>query len=210
MTISGFTRMSDPISASTLATKISTDIGKTVTVEVSPTDVLVTGGTLISGDKAAIQTSMNSYFYAGLEYGVGLYADDDSTMATNSGIRVPTQRAVKAYMDTKTKVYVNGSAKAKWIFYVANAVTATGTVTFYITDNGLSTGNAVYTNVYADSIFFTAPSSSALYTYSSVTVSTDKKSITASVNQVSSIVLGLLSVVTPSNGVTVQLTVIGD
>lgn len=243
-----FIRPTDPIEAVGMATTISNAIGKTVTCEITASDLLVTGSTISGADSTNIQNAVNTYFYPNTQIGIPVVdnpdmsgnrhdksvtehaaymadtavaaianskmgnnmLDTDGTLTANSDTVITSQKAVKTYIDSKAKMWVSGVQKSKWIFYVSSATTSSGNITVYITDNGTAGGNAVFTNIYEDSIFFTSPNSSVIYTYSNVTVSGDKKSVTASVSQVNSVLLGLLSFVTASNGTNVQLTVIGD
>lgn len=209
-TFSGFTRPSDPIVAGDLATKISTAISKTVTVVVTPTDIQVTGATLVSGDGTAIQVAMTAYFYPGLEYGVGLYADDDGSMTANSGVRVPTQAAVVTAMKNSRFAWMSGVKKPGSFVYYSKTTTASGTVTFYITDDGTSSGNAVFTSVYLDSITISPYGSGAVYQVSAPTISGDNKSITATINQVTSVILGLIQISSAANGVDCRMLVLGS
>lgn len=210
-TLTGFTRPSDPIVASDLASKISIDIGKTVTVAVTPTDVQVSGSTISGADMTTIQTSMSNYIYTALEYGVGLYADPDSTMVANSNVRIPTQKAIlTAINSVNRKAWVTGALKPGSFVYYSKTTTVGGVATFYITDDGTATGNAVFSSVYADTMTVSPYGSAALYQVSAPTVSTDKKSITATINQVTSVVLGLITISAAANGVDCRLLVLGN
>lgn len=209
-TLTGFTRGSDPIVSADLASHISTDISITVTVEIHLSDISVTGA-ITETNRTAIQSSINSYLYAALEYGVGLYADPDNTMAANSNTRVPTQKAVKSLMNTNSrKAWVTGVLKNGAFTYMSKAVTVSGVATFYLTDNGLSTGNAVFTNVYADTISVVVYGNAANFQPYSPVIAGDKKSITINVNQTTSVLLGVIQFVSASNGVDVRLLVAGD
>lgn len=206
-TFSGFTRPTDPLSATDLATKISADISKIVTVVITATDVLVTGATLVTGDGTSIQTSMSDYFYVGLQYGAAMYADDDTTMAANSGVRIPTQRAAKAQ---GRKSYQTGVLKSGSFIYSTKASTISGVATFYITDDGTATGNAVFINVYADSIAVVPYGTAGNYQPSTPVVVAGNKSITVNISQATN-VLGLLTFnSTAANGIDCRLYVMGD
>lgn len=209
-TFSGFVRPSDPLVSSDLATKISADIGKTVSVIVTPTDVQVTGNTLVSGDATAIQASLSGYFYGGLEYGVGLYADADTGMTANSNSRVATQKAVSDGLKVvNRKAWVSGSLKTGSFIYASKATTTSGVVTFYLTDDGTSTGNAVFSTIYPDTIAVVVYGSAANYQPFGPVVAGDNKSITMSVNQVTSVLLGVIQLVSAANGVDCRLYVMG-
>lgn len=216
-TLSGFTRPTDPINAVDLQDAISIALGKTVTVVVTPTDLQVTGSTLISGDQTATQVAITAYFYAYLQYGAPI--SDNPTMSSGQHGRgvtesvvaqgdIATYNAAIAY--AQRKAWVTGVLKPNSFIYYSKTTTASGVATFYITDDGTATGSAVYTNVYADTITVTPYGTAALYQMSSPAVAGDKKSITVTVSQVTSVLLGLIQSTTAANGVDVRLLVLGD
>lgn len=231
MTLSGFTRPSDPIDAAAMALKISTDIGKLVTVEIIPTDILVTGLTLVSGDSSAIQTSMNGYFYVPLQYPANsvMYADDDSTMVANSGTRIPTQRAIKAALTalsgskTAVRIYFSGTAMngtpqtGDMIIFVDTVTTVSGVATFYITNDHTATGTALCSSISVSSIDPEFTDSTGVYSKGVPTVATDKKSITVPITKQAStgvtiLGIGVLQTLTLSgtpDGTSVNLFAIG-
>lgn len=108
------------------------------------------------------------------------------------------------------KSWVSGIEKDGSFAYFSKATTASGIATFYLTDNGLSTGNAVFNHVYADTITITPYGTSALYQMSSPTVVTGNKSITINVSQVTSVLLGLIQSTTAANGIDIRMLVMGD
>lgn len=61
--LTGFTRVSDPINAEQLASSISTALGKTVGVEITPTEALVWGTNISESDRTAIQAAISAYSY---------------------------------------------------------------------------------------------------------------------------------------------------
>lgn len=210
--LSNFTRPTDPIDTATLAAKILADTGKTVGVEVTATDVLITG-TVSESDRAAIQASMAAYFYPYLQ--TGILTTDNPDMSSNRHDKGITEHA--AYMaDTavfaasQRKAWLSGVLKANSFVYYSKATTTGGTVIFYLTDDGTSSGNAVFTNVYADSVTITPYGSAALYQVSSPVISNDKKTITATINQVTSVVLGLISIASAVNNIPCTMLVLGD
>lgn len=214
-TVSGFSpRPADPIWADQLATKISADIGKTVTVEVSPTDVFVTGATISGADKSAIQTSMNSYVYVPPNLGNIMVGDSDATLTANSNSRLSTEKAVKTYIDTRmdTKgAWINGSWKPNAVPFYASASTSGGTAVFWLTDTGGSGGNAVFANnVYSATINSGPFGQNASYQLYNPVISGDKKSITVNVTQTTTVLVGLLQFTNASNGVDIRLIVLGD
>lgn len=106
--------------------------------------------------------------------------------------------------------WVNGSQKADSQEYCASATVSSGQAVFYLTDNGASNGNAVFTNVYKESLSFWVDDSGVQYQFGSYTLAGDKKSITVAVNKLGSVVLGLINVVSAANGVTVYMRIKGD
>lgn len=209
-TLSGFTRPSDPIHAVDMATAISTAIGKTVTCEVTSTDVLVTGATISGADTSNIQVAMTAYQYAYLQYGAPI--SDVFPMTSARHDRGVTEAVAYAGdVATRRKNYVSGALKNDSFLYTSKATTnGSGVVSFYITDDGTSTGNAVFTNVYADSISVAVYGSSANYQPYSPTVSVDKKSITVNINQATSVLLGAIQLVSAAASVDCRLYVMGD
>lgn len=212
-TLTGFTRISDPIVATDLAAKILADTGKAVTVEVTATDVLVSG-TLSESDRSALQTSMNNYYYQYFQMGAPLSDNPDMSGARrNKGVseRVAYLADTAVYSAARRKNYVSGVIKNDSFLYSAKATTnSSGVVTFYITSDGTANGEAVFSNVYADSISVAVYGSSANYQPYSPTVANDKKSITISINQATSVLLGAIQLVSSASGVDCRLYVMGD
>lgn len=218
-TLSGFTRPTDPINASDLAALISTALGKTVSAEITPTDILVSG-TLSGADQSAVQTAINNYFFGYLQYGAPI--SDITDMSTGRHDRGITERvayqgdlatynAATAYVDGKArKAYVSGVLKNGAFIYSTKATTASGTVIFYITDDGTANGSAVFSNVYADTIAITTYGALGNFQPSTPAVSNDKKSITANISQITN-VLGVATINTlAANGVDCRLYIMGD
>lgn len=213
-TLTGFTRPSDPINTVDIAAAISTAIGKTVNCVVTPTDVQVTGSTLVSGDTSAVQVAITAYFYAYLQYGAPI--SDNPTMSGTQHSRGVTEAVAYAgdlatYNLTRRKSYVSGVLKPDSFIYASKAVTAggSGLVTFWITDDGTSGGNAVFTNVYADSMSVGGYGASGQYQASGLTVAGDRKSITATISQITT-VLVLTFNASAANGIECRLYVMGD
>lgn len=137
--------------------------------------------------------------------------DTDTTLVANSDVKIATQKATKAYIDDKQrKAWVSGVLRVGSFPYFSTAVTSGGIVTFYITDSGLIGGGPVYSSIYVDSITISPYGSAALYQVSGITVAGDRKSISATVNQVTSVLVGLLQVTGASNGISCNLLVLGD
>lgn len=118
-------------------------------------------------------------------------------------------------------MYVNGNMMSDGRLFNATSTTANGNVIFYLTDNGLSTGNAVFSTVIIDSLMLTAVSSTLPVSYGTPTVSGDKKTLTIPVYQpstsssvVSVLGINVLSGVTlvptaAANGISVRMIVQG-
>lgn len=124
---------------------------------------------------------------------------------------VETLATANTYTDTKArKAWVSGALKTGAYPYLSKATTSSGTATFWLTTDGTSAGAAVFNNIYADSIAVVIYGNSANYQPFSPVVAGDKKSVTVSVNQTTSVLLGLLQLVSASNGVDVRLLVVGD
>lgn len=140
--------------------------------------------------------------------------DDTSLVLTSHSAYqgdVQTLAAASSYSDTHgNKSYVSGVQKAGAFVYASKAVTSSGSAVFYITDDGTASGNAVFTNIFADSINIVIYGNAATYQPFTPTVSGDKKSITISVNQVTNISVLSLLFVAASNGIDVRLWVMGN
>lgn len=97
-------------------------------------------------------------------------------------------------------------------FIATTAITSSGMATFYLTDNGTSTGNALCTTtVFTPTINIDVNDAANSYRASSI-VSSDLKSLKATVNQASGVTLlgiTVLGGLTPApNGTVVQLNLI--
>lgn len=114
------------------------------------------------------------------------------------------------FIKNKNQVWKMGIRKYSAIQYISSAIVTTGSVTFYLTDDGTSAGNAVFTNIYKESANFWVEDSTNQYQYSSFTIASNKKSITITVGRLGTVLLGILQFVTAANGVTVYLTIMGD
>lgn len=224
-TFSGFTRPTDPIDMSALALKISTDVGKLVTVVVTPTDILVTGVTLITGDGTPIQTSISSYTYVPLQFpmNAAIFADDDATMSANSGTRIPTQRAIKMYFSGHRRTYVNGVAQngtaqtGDIIEWIDSVTTTSGNAVFYVTSDHTGTGTALCSTIFQSGADATTVDPTASYPRGVATISGDFKSVTIPFNKqvfsgivlLSTNILGSVTFSATPNGTVVNATIIG-
>ena len=62
--------------------------------------------------------------------------------------RVPTAEKVNAMVKIE-KVYVGAEEKSGVILWTGTATTVDGVATFYLTDDGLASGNAIFANVFS-------------------------------------------------------------
>lgn len=107
-------------------------------------------------------------------------------------------------------IYKNGVIKTNPKFYYSSAVVAGGVVTFYLTDNGGSTGNALFTNIDKESFSWWVDDASNQYQLGSYALAANKKSITLTVNKLGTVLLGIVQLISAANGVTVNLGIWGD
>lgn len=114
-------------------------------------------------------------------------------------------------MQTATyKSYVSGALKSGAFPYLTKGTTnSSGVATMYLTDNGLSSGSAIFTEVFTDGLLAVPVGTTSNYQVTGITVSSDKKTLTVNVNQLGSVVLGLINVTTAAAGVEVKALVMG-
>lgn len=109
-----------------------------------------------------------------------------------------------------SQAYLNGTKYTAVFPFFASAVVSGGTATFYMTDNGLSTGNAVFkNNVFTQSINLITSDASNQYNYSGFTVASGNKSISITVNKVA-LSLGIIVFTAAANGTTIYLQISGN
>lgn len=109
-----------------------------------------------------------------------------------------------------TQAYVNGVKYTAVFPYFASAVVASGIATFYLTDNGLSSGNSVFkNNIFTQSINLITSSTNTQYQYGGFTVAGGNKSIAITVSQLG-LSLGILNFTSAANGITVYLQISGN
>lgn len=111
---------------------------------------------------------------------------------------------------------INENTKAGWItrgptvkFRGTSTVTS-GVVTFNLTDDGTPTGNAIFTNIYNESINLWVNDQNAQYQMGNTTVSSDKKTISFNINTLGSVLLGIIQFISAANGIVICLQVEGD
>ena len=139
-------------------------------------------------------------------------SNDVPMSADRSNVVVTEHAAYQSDLLTRRKNYVSGALKNDSFLYCSKAVTAGGAggVTFYITSDGTSGGSAVFNNVYADTIAVCVYGASGNYQAYSPAVAGDKKSVTCTISQLTSI-LGILTFNSAAaNGLDCRLYVMGD
>lgn len=124
---------------------------------------------------------------------------------------VVTEHAVlSSNLRVGRKGWVSGTMVQDLTPYLAHGSTnASGVATIYLTSDGTSSGNAVFSSIYLDGIVAMPVGSTSNYQVTSVTVAGDKKSITVAVNQLGSVALGLVNVTSAASGVEVKAIVMG-
>lgn len=113
-------------------------------------------------------------------------------------------------IEASTRAYANGVWKTGVFPYVWNKTTnSSGQVVFYLTDNGLAGGNAVFSEIFPGGVAVTPYGTANAYQIGTPVVSSDLKSVTVQVNQLSTVVLGLVSLTSAAANVDVRLIVLG-
>lgn len=97
------------------------------------------------------------------------------------------------------------------VFAYPNKATtnASGVATIYLTSDGTASGSAVFSTVYEDGIIAMPVGTTSNYQVTGIVLAGNKKSIAVSVNQLGSVVLGLVNVTTAAAGVEVRAIVLG-
>lgn len=91
---------------------------------------------------------------------------------------------------------------------IVNANVAGGIATFYLTDNGQVSGNALFKSVIVP-VFPTSNVTDQNLIIGNFVVSGDKKTITATVNKAGTIILGLIQIISAADGIPISLLVFG-
>lgn len=139
-------------------------------------------------------------------------SDDPDMTQDRHNMPLSEHAIYSADLVVRCKNYVSGALKNDSYIYVSKAATAggAGAVTFYITNDGTSGGTAVFNNVYADSVAVTSYGANGNFQASNPVVAGDKKSVTITISQITT-VLGLLTFNTvAANGIDCRLYVMGD
>lgn len=108
------------------------------------------------------------------------------------------------------RVWVNGVHKSSVWEYYSSAAVSSGNVVFNLTDDGTSSGSAVFTNVYLESLNLIIYSATIQYQFSNPTVSANKKTLTVTVGAIGTVILGIVQFIAAANGITVYAQVKGD
>lgn len=213
-TLTGFNRPSDPIDTNTLLASISSALGVTIdSVIITPTDVQVAGNTLSETNRSAIQTVVSAYYYPNTQTGVPI-TDNPSMAPGRHNMAVTEYAAYTADMAVLSQAqrgaYINGVFVVGITPYIMTGTTNTsGIVTVYATNDGTATGTAVFSTIPSGGITATPIGSASNYQVTAIAVSTDKKTITITVNQLGSVVLGLVNVTSAAANVAVSVVVWG-
>ena len=108
------------------------------------------------------------------------------------------------------KYYRNGALQQGVKIFVGNAPTASGQVVFNLTDDGTPEGAPIFTEeVYEDGIAVAFNDQDASRTWEVVSISPDLKTLTISVQEVSTVLLGIVQFAVPTDGVTISAIVHG-
>lgn len=109
-----------------------------------------------------------------------------------------------------SRLYRNGVLTISPKIVIGSGTVANGSVTFYLTDDGTANGNAVFKTVYMESLNLIIYSTTTQYQFSAPTVSADKKTLTITVGQLGTVILGIIQFVTAANGTLVYMQIQGD
>ena len=108
------------------------------------------------------------------------------------------------------KIYTTTGATGDAFAMPRKGVTnASGVATIYLTNNNTAGGTAVFSTIYEDGIIAMPVGASSNYQVTNVVVSADKKTLTVTVNQLGSVLLGLVNLTTAAAGVEVRAMVMG-
>lgn len=107
------------------------------------------------------------------------------------------------------RLWLAGTRKSLVKDFDTSATVASGNAVFYLTDNGLSTGNAIFTNPYTQSINLITFDSANQYQYGTPVFSSGNKILTIPVTRLG-LSLGIITFTSAANGTVVYLQVKGD
>lgn len=131
-------------------------------------------------------------------------AQVNSDWNSNSGVTQINNKPVIG------KIYTTTGATGDAFAMPRKGVTnASGVATIYLTNNNTAGGTAVFSTIYEDGIIVMPVGSTSNFQVTSVTVSADKKTLAVTVNQLGSVLLGLVQLTTAAAGVEVRAMVMG-
>lgn len=135
---------------------------------------------------------------------------NDFPMSADTTMVVTEAVALQGDLTVRRKAYVSGVLKNDCFIYSSKASTSAGSAVFYLTDDGTASGNAVFANVYPDTIAIVTYGALGNFQPSNPVISGDNKSITVSISQITNI-LGIATINTvAANGIDCRLYVMGD
>lgn len=139
---------------------------------------------------------------------------DDGNMSTASTTNASSQRASYAadlvVAATVNKIQSGSSVDTgAWAILRKASTNSSGVATIYLTTDGTAGTSAAFSTVYEDGIIAMPMGSTSNYQVVSVVLSGDKKSVAVTVNQLGSVVLGLVNVTSAAAGVEVRAAVWG-
>jgi len=136
---------------------------------------------------------------------------DNPDMSPSRSAFIPTEYAAyNADLRVRRKGWVSGVLIQDLTPYLGHGSTnASGVATIYLTDDNTSTGNAVFSSIYTDGIVAMPVGVTSNYQVTDVTVAANRKSLTVTVNQLGSVILGLVNVTSAASGVEVKAIVMG-
>lgn len=107
--------------------------------------------------------------------------------------------------------WMSGAQKEGVKQYASTATVSNGKIIFYLTDDGTAQGNPVFANnVFLESLNVFYKDAANVYMSSVDSVSVDRKSLTLNIQKVGTVVLGIVQVVSPANGVSISMSIYGN
>lgn len=150
-------------------------------------------------------------------YGTGANTFTQGNDTRLSDARTPTAHVhviadttdLQTELNKRPIVYQGSTQKTNPKMVCKQATVASGVAVFYLTDNALVGGNALFTNVYQESLEFQVNDASNQYQYG---WSLSGKTLTVTVNKIgtANLITGILGFPSAANGTTVNMSVWGD
>lgn len=132
---------------------------------------------------------------------------DDSSKVVTSHAALTSDNAVLALIGKLQTAA--GIVYGAWPYPFTATTNSSGIATIYLTSDGTATGTIAFGTVYNQSATPMPVGTTSNYQVAGITVSGDFKTLTITVNQLGSVILGLVNVTSAAAGVTVQGTVWG-